>query len=57
MTLEAVDAKTGAGIEDVRFQYETEANPRHRDVPSQLVVLDHPATDDRGRLLALVEPG
>ena len=57
VTLEAVDAKTGAGIEDVRFQYETEANPRHRDVPSQLVVLDHPATDDRGRLRAVVEPG
>ena len=57
VTLEAVNAKTGAGIEGVRFQYETDANPQRRDLPSQLVVVDHPATDERGRLRAVVEPG
>jgi RNA polymerase sigma factor (sigma-70 family) len=57
VTLEAVDAKTGAGIEGVRFQYETEASRRRDDLNSQLVVVDHPATDERGRLRAVVEPG
>ena len=57
VTLEAVDAKTGAGIEGVRFQFETDASHERRDLPSQLVIVDHPVTDDRGRLRAIVEPG
>ncbi len=57
MTLEAIDAKTGAGIEGVRFQYDTDATRQHRDLASQLVVVDHPTTDARGKLIAFVEPG
>ncbi len=57
LTLEAIDAKTGAGIEGVHFQYETDATRERRDLASQLVVLDHPATDSVGRLIAFVEPG
>ncbi len=57
VTLEAVDAKTGAGIEGVSFQYETDKTPRRHDLRSQLVFVDHPMTDERGRLRAVVEPG
>jgi thiol-disulfide isomerase/thioredoxin len=57
VTLEAVDAKAGTGIEGVRFQYDTDTTRQRRDVASQLVVVDHPATDERGRLQAIVEPG
>ena len=46
VTMEALDAKTGAGIEGVRFQYETDTSRQRRSLPSQLVVVDHPATDD-----------
>ena len=46
MTLEAVDARTGAGIEGVRFQYETDTRRRSATIcASQLVFVDHP--DDR----------
>jgi protocatechuate 3,4-dioxygenase beta subunit/thiol-disulfide isomerase/thioredoxin len=57
VTMEARDAKTGAGIEGVRFRYETDADSRRRELRSQLVVVDHPETDERGRLRAIVEPG
>jgi RNA polymerase sigma factor (sigma-70 family) len=55
--LEAQDASTGAGIEGVRFQYETDTTRQRRHLHSQLVFPDHPATDERGRLRAVVEPG
>jgi RNA polymerase sigma factor (sigma-70 family) len=57
VALEAIDAKTGAGIEGVRFQYETDTSRQRHDLPSQLVFVDHPTTDERGRLRAIVEPG
>ncbi len=57
VTMEARDAKSGAGIEGIRFQYETDSNSRRQDLHSQLVVADHPETDERGRLRAIVEPG
>ena len=46
VTLEAVDAKTGAGIEGVRFQYEAGTSHKRRSLPSQLVIVDHPFTDE-----------
>jgi RNA polymerase sigma factor (sigma-70 family) len=57
VTMEARDAKTGAGIGGVRFQYETDSDSRRRELRSQLVVVDHPETDEQGRLQAIVEPG
>ena len=42
VTMEARDAKTGAGIEGVRFQYETDSDSRRRELRSQLVIVDHP---------------
>ncbi len=57
VTLEAVAAKTGTGIAGVRFQYETDSSRQRRNLPSQLVFPDHPATDERGQLRAVVEPG
>ena len=57
VTLEAVDAKNGAGIEGVRFQYETDTTRERRHLPSQLVFVDHPTTDEHGQLSAAVEPG
>jgi thiol-disulfide isomerase/thioredoxin len=57
VTMEARDAKTGAGIEGVRFEYETDSDSRRRELRSQLVVVDHPETDDQGRLRAIAEPG
>ncbi len=50
-TLEAIDAKTGMGIEGVRFQYEADASGRRRGLASQLVVVDHPF-DRRARPIA-----
>ncbi len=55
--LEARDAKTGAGIKGVRFRYEADTTRQHRNLSSQLVFVDHPATDERGQLRAFVEPG
>ncbi len=57
VTLEAIDAKTGAAIEGVRFQYETDSGHERRGLASQLAIVHHPATDERGRLRAVVEPG
>ncbi len=57
VTMEARDAKAGAGIEGVRFQYETDSSRQRRELHSQLVVVDHPETDEQGRLRASVEPG
>jgi hypothetical protein len=57
VTLEAVDVKTGAGIEGVRFEYETDTTRQRRHLHSQLVFVDHPATGERGQLRAIVEPG
>ncbi len=57
VTMEARDAKTGAGVEGVRFEYETDSDSRRRELRSQLVIVDHPETDDQGRLVAIVEPG
>jgi hypothetical protein len=57
VTLEAVDAKTGTGIEGVRFEYETDTTRQRRHLHSQLVFVDHPATDEHGQLRAVVEPG
>ena len=57
VTLEAVNAQTGTGIAGVRFQFETDAMRQRRNLSSQLVFPDHPASDDNGRLRAVVEPG
>ena len=57
VSMEARDARTGAGIDGVRFQYETDSSRLHRELHSQLVVVDHPETDEQGRLRAIVEPG
>ncbi len=45
------------GIAGVSFQYETDTSRQRRSLPSQLVFADHPATDERGQLRAVVEPG
>ena len=57
VTLKAVDAKTGEGIAGVRFEYETDTTRQRRDLQSQLVIADRPATDESGQLHAIVEPG
>lgn len=56
VSLKAVDVKTGAGIEGVRFEYETETTRQRRHLHSQLVFVDHPATGEHGQLQAIVEP-
>jgi RNA polymerase sigma factor (sigma-70 family) len=55
--LEAFDGKTGAGIEGVRFQYETDTTRARQPLHSQLVFVDHPATGERRQLRVTVEPG
>jgi hypothetical protein len=55
--IEAVDAKTGAGVEGVGFNYETDSTRQRQELRSQTVVIDHPRTDETGRLRAVVEPG
>jgi RNA polymerase sigma factor (sigma-70 family) len=56
--LEAVDAKTGKGIPGVTFLCERDDNPGSRaSVQSRTGSIDNPATDAKGRLRAVVDPG
>jgi RNA polymerase sigma factor (sigma-70 family) len=57
VVVKAFDAKTGAGIEGVGFAYETDTDRRRRELRSQAVVIDHPVTDERGQLRAVLPPG
>lgn len=56
--LEVVDAKTGEGIPGVMFLYEIDGQPGSRtSVQSRTGYIDHPLSDAKGRLRAVVEPG
>jgi thiol-disulfide isomerase/thioredoxin len=66
--MEARDAKTGAGIEGVRFQYETDEgvlrfqsdndwNHRRQELRRSPLTADYPETDEQGRFWAILEPG
>jgi RNA polymerase sigma factor (sigma-70 family) len=57
VTMEARDAKTDEPIEGVAFRYETDSDSRPRELQSQPVIVDRPATDALGRLVAVLEPG
>ncbi len=57
VTMEARDAKTGAGIAGVAFQYETDSGGPLRELRSQFVIVEHPRTDEQGRLRGVLEPG
>jgi protocatechuate 3,4-dioxygenase beta subunit len=57
VTIEALDARTRAGVEGVSFLYETGEGRRRRELRSRPGIVDHPETDARGRLRAIVEPG
>ncbi|MHB1559525.1 MAG: hypothetical protein ACYC61_18925, partial [Isosphaeraceae bacterium] len=56
--LEAHDAATGAGVAGVSFQYETGTSRLRREVRSRpSTFVDHPRTDEKGRLRAIMPPG
>ncbi|MFT7616736.1 MAG: protocatechuate 3,4-dioxygenase beta subunit [Planctomycetota bacterium] len=56
VTLEAVDSKTGEGIEGVSFQYENDKR-RIMQVQRNLSYIDNPTTDKDGKLEVLMRPG
>lgn len=55
--LEAVDLDTGRGLAGVGFESIAEGSADRRDVPSQPTFVDHPVTDDSGKLKVVTEPG
>jgi|GEM_PF-6965471 len=58
LILEVVDAKTGEGISGVTFMCEIDDRPRVRTtVQSRTGYIDHPRSDAKGRLRAVVAPG
>ena len=58
LVLKALDAATGAGVENVAFWYETETQPgRKWSVQSSDKTNDFPTTNADGELRAIVRPG
>ena len=55
--LKAINAKTGAPIPGVRFNYETYDSGEQTPVSTQTVYVDYPFTNDAGEIQAFMEPG
>ncbi|WP_417384930.1 redoxin domain-containing protein [Gimesia sp.] len=55
--LKAINAKTGAPIPGVRFNYETYDSGEQIPVSTQTVFVDYPFTNDAGEIQAFMEPG
>ncbi len=55
--LKAINAKTGAPIPGVRFNYETYDAGEQTPVSTQTVYVDYPFTNDAGEIQAFMEPG
>jgi len=57
VVLRAVEAKNGSPVAGVSFFYETDTSRQQRHVQSQTVFVDHPTTNARGELRAVMFPG
>ncbi len=57
VVLEAVDADSGLGIAGVGFAFATDTSADRHDVRSRTASVDHPITDDSGRLRVVMDPG
>ncbi len=58
VVLEAHDAATGVGVDGVSFEYESGTSRLRREVRSRpSAIVDHPRTDEEGRLRAIMPPG
>lgn len=55
--LKAINAKTGAPIPGVRFNYETYDSGEQIPFSTQTVYVDYPFTNDAGEIQAFMEPG
>ncbi|WP_417392003.1 redoxin domain-containing protein [Gimesia sp.] len=55
--LKAINAKTGAPIPGVRFNYETYDSGEQTPVSTQTVYVDYPFTNAAGEIQAFMEPG
>jgi peroxiredoxin/protocatechuate 3,4-dioxygenase beta subunit len=55
--LKTINAKTGAPIPGVRFNYETYDSGEQTPVSTQTVYVDYPFTNDAGEIQAFMEPG
>lgn len=57
VVLKALEAGTGAGIEGVGFAYQTDTDRSRKELRSRPGALDHPVTDEQGRIRAVLPPG
>jgi beta-lactamase regulating signal transducer with metallopeptidase domain len=57
LTLEAVDPSTGLGVSGVDFLVGSDRTAELHELQSQTVYVDHPKTDEKGRLNVFIAPG
>lgn len=57
LLIQAVEEGTGKPVPGVSFVEEVDSGKRRQELQSQTVFVDHPVTDGRGELRAIVSPG
>jgi peroxiredoxin len=57
LTLDAVDSSTGLGVSGVDFLVGSDRTAELHELQSQTIYVDHPKTDEKGRLNVVIAPG